>query len=63
MLGPIDPPRSPAMARSANIAVPPVGIFAEDKLKEPGHMIATEKPHTIQPISPMIGLPDTEAIT
>ena len=49
------PPRSPAIAKSANIAVPPVGNALEEMLIVPGHMIPTENPHTIHPASPMIG--------
>ena len=48
----------PAMARRENIAVPPVGKVFEEILMVPGHMIPTENPHAIQPISPMIGLDD-----
>ena len=47
--GPMEPPRSPAIARSANIAVPPNGILPEVMLMVPGHMIPTEKPHTMHP--------------
>ena len=60
--GPSAPPRSPAMARSANIAVPPVGILPEQMLIDPGHMIPTENPHIMQPKSPIIGIPDREAV-
>ena len=60
--GPSAPPRSPAMARSANIAVPPVGIFPEQMLIEPGHMIPTENPHIMQPRSPITGIPDRDAV-
>ena len=59
--GPIAPPRSPAMARRANIAVPPEGIFPEQMLMVPGHIIPTEKPHIIQPASPSMGISDREA--
>ena len=56
--GPMLPPKSPAMARRENIAVPPVGKVFEEILIVPGHMIPTENPHTIQPISPIVGLDD-----
>ena len=48
--GPMEPPISPAMARSANSAVPPSGILEDEILMVPGHIIPTEKPHTTQPI-------------
>ena len=56
--GPILPPKSPAMARRENIAVPPFGKVFEDILMVPGHIMPTENPHKIQPISPIIGLVD-----
>ena len=37
-------PRSPANAKNANIAVPPLGHFREEILIEPGHIIPTAKP-------------------
>ena len=49
MPGPTAPPRSPAIARKANIAVPPSGIFLEAILIVPGHMMPTEKPHKLHP--------------
>jgi len=49
------------MARRENIAVPPVGKVFEEILMVPGHMIPTENPHTIQPISPAAGLEDRDA--
>ena len=58
--GPMLPPRSPAMASSANMAVPPAGNFLEERLIVPGHMIPTEKPHKIQPESPISGFADRE---
>ena len=54
-------PRSPAMARRANMAVPPAGNFLEEILMVPGHMIPTENPQTIQPISPAAGFEDRDA--
>ncbi len=62
MLGPTDPPMSPAIARRANIAVPPAGIFFDSMLMVPGHMIPTENPHMMHPMSPTSGFRDTEAI-
>ena len=59
--GPILPPKSPAIARSANIAVPPAGNFLEEILSVPGHMIPTENPHNIHPISPTTGLANSDA--
>ena len=59
--GPIPPPRSPAIAKSANIAVPPVGNALEEMLIVPGHMIPTENPHTIHPASPIIGFSENDA--
>ena len=47
--GPMDPPKSPAIASSANIAVPPSGILPEAMLMVPGHIIPTEKPQIMQP--------------
>ena len=52
------PPKSPAMASNANIAVPPAGIFLDVILIVPGHMIPTENPHTIQPVNPITGFDD-----
>lgn len=60
--GPSAPPRSPAIARSANIAVPPVDILPEQMLIDPGHIIPTENPHIMQPRSPITGIPDREAV-
>ena len=56
--GPILPPKSPAMASKANIAVPPIGNSLDEMLIVPGHIIPTENPHTIQPIKPSIGFDD-----
>ncbi len=55
MAGPVAPPRSPAKARNANIAVPPLGRILDEILIEPGHIIPTEKPQTAHPTSPSIG--------
>ena len=59
--GPRLPPKSPAIASSANMAVPPAGNFSDEMLIVPGHMIPTEKPHTIHPIRPSNGFVDIEA--
>ena len=58
--GPMLPPRSPAMASSANMAVPPMGNFCEEMLMVPGHIIPTEKPQIMQPTSPVNGEEDME---
>ena len=57
-LGPKAPPKSPAMASKANMAVPPVGNCLEEILMVPGHIMPTEKPHRMQPISPITGIVD-----
>jgi len=44
MVGLTVAPRSPANAKNANIAVPPLGHFREEILIEPGHIIPTAKP-------------------
>lgn len=54
-------PVSPANARKANIAVPPLGHFCEEMLIEPGHIIPTPKPQSAQPASPKMGSADNEA--
>ena len=54
-MGPMVPPRSPASARKANIAVPPAGQMREAMLMVPGHMMPTEKPHRAQPATPRAG--------
>ena len=59
--GPMLPPRSPAIASKANIAVPPAGNLSDEILIVPGHIIPTEKPQIIHPIKPDIGFNDTEA--
>ena len=58
--GPMLPPRSPAMASSANMAVPPMGNFCEEMLMVPGYIIPTEKPQIMQPTSPVNGEEDME---
>ena len=52
--GPNVPPASPARARSAKSAVPPPGIRADVRLIEPGHIIATARPLSIQPMKEII---------
>ena len=59
--GPAAPPISPAMARSANMAVPPAGIFCDEILMVPGHMMPTENPQMTHPSSPTIGDCDVDA--
>ena len=61
MPGPKVPPKSPAMARSANIAVPPLGNLCDEMLMVPGHMIPTEAPQRIQPTRLIIGFGASEA--
>ena len=60
-LGPKAPPRSPAMARRANSAVPPRGIRGDVMLIVPGHIMPTEKPQKTQPISPRTGFAHSDA--
>ena len=60
-VGPTEQPMSPARARNANIAVPPVGIAEDAMLKVPGHRIPTEKPHKAQPIRPSTGFVEKDA--
>ncbi len=60
-LGPNAPPKSPAMARKANSAVPPWGRRGEVMLIVPGHMMPTENPQKMQPINPRTGLEDRDA--
>ena len=54
-------PKSPAKAKNANIAVPPLGQFCEEMLIEPGHIMPTANPQSAQPASPRIGNADREA--
>ena len=54
-------PKSPASAKNANIAVPPLGQLFEDMLIDPGHIIPTAKPQSAQPASPSIGIVDNAA--
>ena len=59
--GPSVPPTSPPRARRAKRAVPPPGMRAEVRLMEPGHMMATARPLTIQPMKAMMGRDEREA--
>ena len=59
--GPNAPPRSPAIARRANIAVPPAGSLLDKMLIVPGHIIPTENPQRIQPVRHINGLRDKAA--
>lgn len=59
--GPNVPPASPARARSANSAVPPLGMRAEVMLIEPGHIMPTARPHNMQAIRLKIGIGDSDA--
>ena len=54
--GPAAPPKSPARARSANIAVPPDGSICDEILIDPGHIIPTENPHNAHPNNPTNGI-------
>ena len=54
-------PKSPANAKKANIAVPPLGQFCEDMLMVPGHIIPTANPQKAHPISPKTDNEDSDA--
>ena len=54
-------PKSPAKAKNANIADPPLGQFCEEMLIEPGHIMPTANPQSAQPASPRIGNEDRDA--
>ena len=54
-------PKSPANAKKANIAVPPVGHLWADMLIDPGHIIPTVIPQRAQPASPKMGTGDKDA--
>ena len=60
-VGPREQPTSPPRASSAAMAVPPLGIRAQDRLKVPGHRIPTDSPHRPQPISAITGALDHTA--
>lgn len=55
-------PKSPAKAKNANIAVPPLGHFCDEMLIVPGHIIPTETPQSAQPAKPIIGIADKDAV-
>ena len=57
-VGPLVQPKSPARAKSANIAVPPLGSSEDAMLNEPGQRIPTDRPHIPQPASATIELVD-----
>ena len=59
--GPNVPPMSPAKASSAKSAVPPLGIRADVMLMEPGHMIPTDNPLSIQAAKLTNGTDDKDA--
>lgn len=61
-VGPIEHPTSPASAKKANIAVPPLLILADDMLNVPGQRIPTAKPHMPHPIRLNIGNGESEII-
>ena len=54
-------PKSPANARKANMAVPPLGHFCEEILIVPGHIIPTDNPQSAQPTRPIIEMGDSAA--
>ena len=54
-------PKSPAKARNANIAVPPLGHFCEEILIVPGHIIPTDNPQSAQPTRAIIEMGDSAA--
>ena len=61
-VGPIEHPTSPASAKKANIAVPPLLILADDMLNVPGQRIPTARPHRPHPIRLNIGNGESEII-
>ena len=60
VVGPREQPTSPARARRANMAVPPVRILAEAMLKVPGQRMPTDKPQSPQPMRPRSGEAERE---
>ncbi len=58
---PMEAPKSPPIASSANNPVPPRGILLDATLIVPGHIIPTEKPQMIQPANPKTGLAEIAA--
>ena len=61
-VGPAEQPMSPARAKSANIVVPPLLIFAAQRLKVPGHIIPTDRPQRAQPTNENTGFFESDAI-
>lgn len=61
MTGLTVPPKSPANAKKANIAVPPFGHFCEERLIVPGHIMPTLNPQRAHPVRPRIGKGEREA--
>ena len=55
------PPKSPANAKKANMAVPPFGHFCEERLIVPGHIIPTLNPQRAHPVRPRTGKGEREA--
>ena len=60
--GPSVPPTSPARASKAKSAVPPLGMRADVRLIEPGHIIPTANPLIIHPRKATIGMGDKDAV-
>ena len=54
-------PKSPAKAKNANIAVPPLGHFCEERLIVPGHRIPTAIPQSAHPAKPRNGKGERDA--
>ena len=54
-------PKSPARAKKANIAVPPLGHFCDEILIVPGHMIPTANPQRAHPVRPKTEEADKDA--
>ena len=61
MVGLTVAPKSPAKAKKANMAVPPLGHFCDEILIVPGHMIPTASPQSAQPAKPSIDDADNDA--
>lgn len=55
-------PKSPAKAKKANIAVPPLRHFCAEILIIPGHIIPTEAPLSAQPASLKAGTDANDAV-
>ena len=54
-------PKSPAKAKKANIAVPPMGHFCDEILIVPGHIIPTANPQREHPVNPNTEESDNDA--